>query len=426
MDGREQAVPAWAGPARPDQAPRAAGAPVLVVSAAATAAPAYVRTPAPPATFAAAAPAPALPRAVPPPPRPVPPRPAPAPVAQRRPVPPAARIELPQVVCWQLSVVTVLATLDRPWPVLTAASAAAVILLALTTIRVRGKWLYELAGLGCRFLLRRRRHDLPDSTAKATALIGLLLPGSTVRPLETAQGTTAAISHAHGLTALLAPDRPVDPRTFPSPAALLPPSNDEDPGFAVQVAFHAGTRPDSPARMWLAAGAIRSADVPGDDELELALRNALRRIRRALGRAGMPAGPPAEDSVSAALTALSHVSGGRNELREDWRFWRTGPVSQSCFTLEGWAALAEPTAAALTVRLLTPVAGVAVSLTLAARTGGERSAVLRLAATTEAAVDATAARLTQLLVPAGIRLSRHDGGHFPAVAASLPIGGFPR
>jgi hypothetical protein len=52
--------------------------------------------------------------------------------------------------------------------------------------------------------------------------------------------------------------------------------------------------------------------------------------------------------------------------------------------------------------------------------------VLRLAATTEAALDATSARLTQLLTPAGIRLSRLDGAHFSAVAASLPIGGFPR
>ncbi|MFF0147916.1 hypothetical protein [Amycolatopsis sulphurea] len=52
--------------------------------------------------------------------------------------------------------------------------------------------------------------------------------------------------------------------------------------------------------------------------------------------------------------------------------------------------------------------------------------MLRLAATTVAAVDATAARLGRSLVPAGVRLSRLDGDHFPAVATSLPIGGFPR
>ncbi|MBB4688369.1 type VII secretion protein EccE [Amycolatopsis jiangsuensis] len=350
-------------------------------------------------------------------------------MAQSKPVPSAVRIELPQVVCWQLSVVAVLATLGRPWPVLTAAAAGAAVLLALTAVRVHGSWLYELAGLGSRFLVRHRRHELPDSAAKARTLIRLLLPGSEFRPLETAQGSTAAISHAHGLTALLVPGKPVDPRTFPMPAELLPPSNDDDPEFAVQVAFHAGTRPGSPVRTWLAAGAVRSADVPGDAELELALRNALRRIRRALARAGVPADPPPPDTVSAALTALAHVTGGRNELREDWRFWRTGPVSQACFTLDGWGTPADPVAAGLTAGLLAPITGitgVAVSLTLAARTGGDRSAILRLAATTEAAVDAAADRLARFLVPAGVRLSRLDGGHFPAVAASLPIGGFSR
>ncbi|WP_406631302.1 type VII secretion protein EccE [Amycolatopsis sp. WGS_07] len=420
MDSRDQAARI----ARPAAVPRAAGTPTLVVSAAATAAPAYARTPVPPPTFARPAPPP-----VPaPPPRPAPPMPppAPAPIARSQPVPRSVRIELPQVVCWQLSVVAVLATLDRPWPVLAATSAGAAILLALTGIRVRGKWLGELAGLGCRFLLRQRRHDLPASAAKATALLGLLLPGSTVRPFETAQGTTSAISHAHGLTALLAPANPADPRTFPDPAALLPPPAGEDPEFAVQAAFHAGTRPNAPARIWLAAGALRSADHPGDAELELALRNALRRIRRALARAGIPADPPAEDAVAAAFTALAHVNGGRDELREDWRFWRTGPVSQACFALEGWATLPGPTAAALTARLLVPVAGVAVSLTVSARSGGGRSAVLRLAATTEAAVDATAARFARGLASGGVRLSRLDGSHFPAVAASLPIGGFPR
>ncbi|WP_328605794.1 hypothetical protein OG943_38295 [Amycolatopsis sp. NBC_00345] len=429
MDGREQAGAL----ARPlgdaSGATRAAGTPVLVVSAAATAAPAYARTPAPPRTYA-----PAAPRALAPPPMlPPPPPPAPAPSAPVRTAAPktktahpAARIEPAQMVCWQVSVVAVLACLDRPWPVLTAVSIGAAVVLALTAIRVDGRWLYQLAGLACRFTLRGRRHDLPDSPAKAEALIGLLLPGSAVGTLETAQGATPAISHAHGLTAMVCPEKAVDPRAFPSPADLLPPATDDDPEFVVQAAFHAGTRPDAPPRLWLGVHAVRTADVPGDPELELALRNAVRRIRRALNRAGITAGPPAEDTAFAALTALAHVTGGRNELREDWRFWRTGPVSQACFTLDGWAGLADPVVTALTVRLLTPVAGVAVTLTLAARTGGRRSAVLRLAATTEAAVDVTAARLTQLLTPAGIRLSRLDGGHFLAVAASLPIGGFPR
>jgi type VII secretion protein EccE len=340
----------------------------------------------------------------------------------------ARRLELPQVVCWQLSAAAVLAAYGRPWPVLAATATGAATLLALTAVRVRGRWLYQLAGRRWRFTLRRRRHVLPESAEKAAVLVRLLLRESAMRPLDTGHGTTAVISHGAGLTALLVPAEPVDPLAVPAPAALPAPPTGDGPAFAVQTVFHAGTRRGDPVRLWLAVCAVRTAAMPTDADLEPALRAELRRVRRSCKRSGITTAPPAEADVFAALTALAHITGGRNDLRENRRFWRTGPVLQACFTLDGLAALPEPAAAALTAQVLAvPLTGVAVTLTLAARSDdGEQTGVLRLAARTAADVDAAATRLTRLLSPAGVRLSRLDGGHFPAMAASLPLGGFPR
>jgi hypothetical protein len=50
--------------------------------------------------------------------------------------------------------------------------------------------------------------------------------------------------------------------------------------------------------------------------------------------------------------------------------------------------------------------------------------VLRLAATTELAVERTALGIADLLGAFGVGLIRLDGNHLSGVAASLPIGGF--
>lgn len=334
-----------------------------------------------------------------------------------------------QVLCWQIAALGVLLTVRQPWPVLATTATAAAILLALTSIRAGGRWLYELVGLATAFLTRQRRRDLPKTggaPATTLALLDLLLPGATVRTVETSQGPAMAISHQGGLTAQLKPPAltPELLGRLPMPAALLPTATDHV--FAVQLVFHTGVRMDTPRRLWVAVHAARTVDTPADAELSMALRNAMRRVRRALDRAGVPAQPLAEEQALSAIAGLAHVTGGRTEVREDWKYWRTGPVSQATYRLTGWDKVTDAQARGLVNSMLTGVPGVASTITLGARTsrrGDPRGCTtLRLAATTEAAVETAAGHMTNRLASSGVRLTRLDGTQLFGVAASLPIG----
>src|SRR5262245_10177404 len=103
-----------------------------------------------------------------------------------------------QVICWQVAALGVVLTVRQPWPVLVAASVGAAVLIALTSVRAGDRWLYELTGLAAAFFTRQRRRDLPKTggaPATTLSLLGLLLPGSAVRTVETSQGAAMAISH---------------------------------------------------------------------------------------------------------------------------------------------------------------------------------------------------------------------------------------
>jgi type VII secretion protein EccE len=336
-----------------------------------------------------------------------------------------------QVICWQVAALSVILTVRQPWPVLATTSTAAAILLVLTSIRVGGRWLYELTGLAIAFLTRTRTRDLPKNggtPGTTLALLSTLLPGATVRTVETTQGPAMAISHQGGLTAQLKPPAltPELLATLPLPATLLPTVTDHL--FGTQFVLHTGVRPDAPRRLWIAVHAARTVDTPVDAELTLALRNAMRRVRRALDRAGVPTQPLAEEQALSAIAGLAHVTGGRNEVREDWKYWRTGTVNQATFLLTGWAELTDAQTRGLLNSLLAGVPGVASTITFGARTERRGDpgvfATLRLAATTEAAIDHATDHMSNRLAPSGVRLARLDGTQRSGVAASLPIGVF--
>jgi ESX secretion system protein EccE len=339
------------------------------------------------------------------------------------------RLSAIQVLCWQVAAIGVLLTVRQPWPVLAGTAVGAAVLLALTSVRAGGRWLYELTALAAAFLTRQRRTELPrtgGTPAATLALIELLLPGSAIRTVETSQGPAMAISHQGGLTAQLRPPAltPELLGALPMPAALLPTATDHVLG--VRLVLHTGIRSDMPRRLWVAVHAARTVDTPADAELTLALRNALRRVRRALDRAGVPARPLAEEQALSAIAGLAHITGGRTDVREDWKYWRTGPVSQTTYRLTGWDALTDTQARGLVNSMLAGVPGVASTITLTARTAGRgdprAGAALRLAATTAAAVETAAAHLSNRLAPSGIRLTRLDGTQCGGVAATLPIG----
>jgi hypothetical protein len=345
------------------------------------------------------------------------------------------RLDLTQVACWQIAIFAVAFSIRRPWPVIVVIALVAVSLLAMTTVRVRGRWLYELVALAYEYLLRARSFDLPGTEARGLALLNQLLPGTSIRTIETGHGSAMVLSQPRGLTAMIRPPNVSRElvTTFPAPASLLP-SPDLATGvaaeFGLQIVYYSGTRLADPPRLWLAVHAERTADTPADDELALGLRNAMRRIRKALRRAGVETEPLADEAAFATVSSLAHVTGHRHEVRESWRFVSTGVVSQACFRLDGWESLDEAAARRLLDGLLVGAhrtAGVAITVTCHARThlGAINSgALLRLAATTEGAVNATSSALNPLLHLAGIVMTRLDGEHASGLAASLPIGGF--
>lgn len=352
---------------------------------------------------------------------PVPPPARPAPASAPRPVVAGpGRLPAPGLVlCWQAAAALVTLALHRPLPTAAILGAAAAALVVSTVLRYRGVRLYQIAASRCRFFLGRRRRWLPERGDKSRVLLALLLPGAIIRDVETGEGLVATISHPAGLTAIVRPTAvgtaPIS--SFPAPAALLPGL----PGsVGVQLVFHSGARPENGVRMWVAVHAGRGIETPSDDELVPLLHNGLRRVRRALDQAGVPTGPVPADTALAAVTALAHVGRGRAEIHESWRFWRAGTVSQACFSLRGGD---EPDLQRLADGLLSHTPGVAVTVTLSAW-GGSTGALLRLAATTEAAVDAAADRAARLFSATNIQFRRLDGAQRRAVAASLPLGGF--
>ncbi|MFC6022193.1 type VII secretion protein EccE [Plantactinospora solaniradicis] len=341
-----------------------------------------------------------------------------------------AHLNLIQVVCWQVALLAVVLAVRQPWPVLVCVSVGATVLVALTTVRIGGRWLHQHGVLAVGYLSRDRRRDLPEGDGKTPALLDLLIPNCTVRAVETGYGLAMTTSHRSGLTAVLRP-RDGDPEPavdrLPTPTALIALVDGQQRAAGAQTVYHAGIRRDTPAKVWLAVHAARSVETPGDDELTLVLRNAVRRVRRALVRAGVPTEPLTEETAFAVIAGLAHVSGGRNEVREDWRFWRAGPVCQATFRLSGWHRLADPQARKLIAELLTVTVGVAVTVTVGARPdhdGPRVNAVLRLAGTTEAAVEAAVAATAVRATPYGVGLARLDGAHSRGVAGSLPIGVF--
>ncbi|GAA0522850.1 hypothetical protein GCM10011581_38560 [Saccharopolyspora subtropica] len=360
----------------------------------------------------------------------VPSAPAAAPTAAEPPPErPAERnpLDLPvlRIVCWQLAVVLALLGIGGPWPVAVACVLAAAALLAWTAVRVRGRWLSDELTLRARWLLRRRALELPEA-AGGRVLLQVLAPGAVVRTVELAGTTAGAVSRREELLAILRPvgTGPAALAEVALSGALL--ADTREPGAAqpairLQLVLHRGPRQADQTRAWLAVRALRDPSFADDTELLAALNSTVRTLHRTLRRAGMGIAALTEPEVLATLVALTHTGPGRGTIREERRYWRAGPITQVGVRLTGLGA--RPLRARLHTlyQLLDAAPGAARTIAI---TVPEHTAVLRVAATTDAAADAAAERL--LRIPArGMRLERMDNEHAPAVAASLPIGGNP-
>ncbi|WP_410579944.1 type VII secretion protein EccE [Amycolatopsis sp. lyj-108] len=362
------------------------------------------------------------------------PAPAPGPPRPNPPVPVTGRrprrfggIGMAQIVCWQLVLVALVLVAGRPWPLVAAVLTAAVVVVALTAVRIRGRWLYSWLGSASGYLTRDRDRDLRNAGEAGRALLRLLSPEATGITGEIGDETVFMVSRADGITAVLQPKSAVRERPMPSPLTLLPPSREQALDVAAQVIHHVGADRSRPPRGWVALQALRTVDVHRDADVRQALGNTIRRVRRQLRRDGLPVRALAENEVLGAFASLAHVTAGRARIREDWRFWHSGPICQATFHLDGWDTLSPALAVDLTRRLLSAAPGTAVTLAVTARRGAADSeprvsAAIRIAAAGAHPVEHAVRDLELAARRGGVTLDRLDGRHAKGVAATLPIG----
>ncbi|GAB3712333.1 hypothetical protein GCM10027598_18820 [Amycolatopsis oliviviridis] len=336
-------------------------------------------------------------------------------------------IAVPQILCWQLVLVALVLVAGRPWPLVAAVITAAVVVVALTAVRFRGRWLYAWLGSASGYLVRDRDRDLRNAGEAGHALLRLLSPEAEGTTGEIGGETVFMVSRIDGITAVLQPKSAVREQPMPSPLTVLPPSREQDLDVAAQVIHHVGADRSRPPRGWVALQALRTVDVHRDADVRQALGNTVRRVRRRLRRDGLPVRALAENEVLGTLASLAHVTAGRAHIREDWRFWHSGPICQATFRLDGWDTLSPAVAAELPRRLLAAAPRAAVTLAVTARrSAGEPearvSAAIRVAAAGAHAVDHAVRDLELAARRGGLTLDRLDGRHAKGVAATLPIG----
>ncbi|MER6766368.1 MULTISPECIES: type VII secretion protein EccE [Amycolatopsis] len=348
-----------------------------------------------------------------------PPAPAHLPAERRR------RWGALQIVCGQLVLVAAVLAIGRPWPVAATIGLGAAVLLALTALRCRGRWGYEWLSLSVGYALRDRERELADADETGRALLRTLSPEGSGYPGQLGDDPVFLFSRTDGISAVLRPDS-LPPTPIPGPEALLPPA-EPGAGFVAQVLYHAGVDRRQPPRIWLALQALRTVERYEDDVVRQALANALRRVQRRLRRDGLPTTPLGEPEFLGSIASLAHVTAGRTQVREQWRLWHSGTVSQAAFRLDGWSALPPATTPRLIHAVLGATSQTAVTLSLTARRSAgapEVTAAVRVASPNAAAVEQAAQVLARLTAEWGLQLDRLEGRQHDGLTATLPLGSF--
>lgn len=391
-----------------------------------------------------------------------------------------------QVVTWQLAVLAVALVHRERLGILIPVAAVAVLLIALTVIRRRGRWLYQWLGIWLRYRARRRRRRINGGQTAArdeaaSTLLASVARGAEIAPVEIDEIEVAFVSHAGGLTAVLEvvpldAGHFVEPsRVLPPLTALLPTAEIGEPVISVQVIVQSIPAPnfqglgDSAAisyrelaegvipatrGCWLALQAQHVAEDYTAKDLQDSVMRAVKRLQRRLRKAGLRARMLNGDEIATELLSLARVDShdpattGRSRRQqrlaspavlEGWRTWSAGPQVHTTFRLLDWPDLADPEGRELLDRLvLTPT--LATTMTVAARrrpdadhwrlwpkapeSQVELEAAIRITLPSAAAVGSATDQIRTIVEPLGGRIERLDGEQVFGVGASLPLGGF--
>ncbi|WP_350279217.1 hypothetical protein [Kribbella sp. HUAS MG21] len=355
--------------------------------------------------------------------------PAPAPVADAVERPDRA-IRVGQIVCWQLAVVAVGAATTGSRTVLILTSVAALSLILLTAVRIRGLWLYRWVGVLLLFVARRRRHDLGDDIA--IRLVSTFFGRTTTDQVVVREQRYGVLSRPAGASVALRLSPESQHRLLPQLGSLAEATDEQPVGIGVQLILHTGVKQNHPPRAWIAVAAERTPDIATDDQVRQVLANTVRRLVRRFDREQVESMPLDESDALASLGALAHANAGRGQVHERWTSWSCGPVRQLSVRLAGSASLPVATTQALIGTLLGTGTGAAQTIAVTVTSGTTGTAgrsnsarhdvVLRLAAAHPATLDTAYSVLTTLARSFGVEPERLDGRHATGVAATLPLG----
>lgn len=370
-------------------------------------------------------------------------------------------IHVGQVITWQLVIIGVLFAIPQPLAILIPVSLAGLVLLGLTAVRPRGRWLYEWFGLWLRYITRRRRVAVPAGKDAAIALLGSVLRGGQLQTLEIEGAKAALVVHAGGMTVLVetmpaSRELIVDASpAIPPLTVLLPLGEEGEPVISAQIVVSTVPAPGpldqkSPAvlsyrslgrgmvpahrRSWIALQALRTADDHDDVALRAALSNAVSRLQRRLRKAKLRGHVLDHDRSVADLLSLSRLDArpgkGANatapEIHESWNSWSTGRETQTAFRLLDWPDLASPAGPDFVDRLIT-VPTLSTTVSVAARRQGdevELEAAVRIVLPDTDTIESTTEEIATIASSYSARVQRLDGEQVFGVAASLPLGGF--
>jgi type VII secretion protein EccE len=342
---------------------------------------------------------------------------------------PDRAIQVGQIVCWQLALVAVGAATAASRTALILTSIAAVSLVLLTTIRVRGLWLYRWAGLLLVFVLRRRKHDLGDDLA--VKLVSTFHGRTTTDEVIVREQPYGMLSRPAGASVAMRLGPGAQHELLLRLGSLAEATDEQPVGIGVQLVLHTGVKQNQLPRAWIAVAADRTPDIATDEQLRQVLANSVRRLVRRFDRERVECMPLDTTDALASLGALAHANAGRGQIHERWLSWSCGPVRQLCVRLAGSASLPAATSQALVGTLLGTGTGaaqtIAVTVTSGDSSGGRSTPahhdiVLRLAASHPATLDTAYSVLTTLARSFGVEPERLDGRHATAVAATLPLG----
>jgi hypothetical protein len=305
-------------------------------------------------------------------------------------------------------------------------SLAAVSLVLLTAIRIRGLWLYRWVGVLLGFLVRRRRIDLGDGIA--INLVSAFLGRTGTDEVSVREQPYGVLSRPTGASVALRLGPDAQHKVLHRLGSLADSADEQPVEVGVQLVLHTGVKQNQPPRAWIAVAAERTPDIATDEQLRQVLANTVRRLVRRFDREDVECMPLDESDVLASLGALAHANAGRGMIHERWSTWSCGPVRQLCVRLTGSASLPAATVQALAGALLGTGTGAAQTIAITVTASADHpaplrhDAVLRLAASHPATLDSAYSVLTTLARSFGVEPERLDGRHATGVAATLPLG----